>query len=93
MGVSMQSGLLWFDNNPARGLAAKIEDAARRYREKFGVVPDTCYVNQAELSQDTLTITLGGAPGRSLRVLPARNVLPHHFWIGVEDMQEQREAA
>jgi len=31
----MQTGLLWYDGDPNRGLAAKIEDAARRYREKF----------------------------------------------------------
>ena len=41
----MQVGLLWFDNDPHRGLAGKIEDAARRYREKYGRPPDTCYVN------------------------------------------------
>ncbi|MBM4458917.1 MAG: hypothetical protein FJ011_14325 [Chloroflexi bacterium] len=39
----MQSGLLWFDNSPGRGLADKVADAARRYREKFGAAPDTCY--------------------------------------------------
>ncbi len=32
----MQVGLLWFDNDPHRGLASKIEDAARHYQEKFG---------------------------------------------------------
>ncbi len=41
----MQVGLLWFDNDPLRGLSSKIEDAARCYREKFGRPPDTCYVN------------------------------------------------
>ena len=45
----MQIGLLWFDNDPRRGLTAKIEDAARRYREKFGAPPNACYVNQAAL--------------------------------------------
>jgi hypothetical protein len=89
----MQSGLLWFDNNPGRGLTAKVEDAARRYREKFGGLPDTCYVNQSALDTGALTIPLTGVPGKALRVLPAPNVLPHHFWIGVEELKEQRQAA
>ena len=77
----MQTGLLWFDSDPQRGLAAKIEDAARRYREKFGVPPDTCYVNQAALGAD--------APaGMALRIVPAVNILPHHFWVGVEERRD-----
>ena len=89
----MQSGLLWFDNNPGRALATKVEDAAKRYREKFGALPDTCYVNQSALDKGALTISLTGVPGKALRVLPAPNVLPHHFWIGVEELKEQRQAA
>ena len=46
----MQEGMLWFDSDGSRSLAAKIEDAARRYREKFGRQPDTCYVNSATLA-------------------------------------------
>ncbi len=89
----MQSGLLWFDNSPGRGLADKVGDAARRYREKFGALPDTCYVNQSALDKGALTVPLAGAPGKALRVLPAPNVLPHHFWVGVEEIRDQREAA
>jgi hypothetical protein len=81
----MQTGLLWFDNNPARGLAAKVEDAARRYRDKFGAPPNTCYVNQAALGGSELRLPVSYAQGGTLRVLPARNILLHHFWIGVEE--------
>ena len=84
----MQSGLLWFDNNPARELSAKLEEAARRYRDKFGIIPDTCYVNQAAVSGSIVTIQLAGLSGKPLRVLPAGNILPHHFWIGVDEMRE-----
>jgi hypothetical protein len=88
----MQSGLLWYDGSRDRKLAAKVEDAARRYREKFGVTPDTCYVNQAALDGQLLTVPLAGLHGKALRVLPAPNVLPHHFWIGVEELKEERAA-
>lgn len=74
----MQIGLLWFDGDPGRGLVAKIEDAARRYREKFGVAPNCCYVNQAAWT--------GDAPvSAALRIVPAVNILPNHFWVGVEE--------
>ncbi len=78
----MQVGLLWFDNDPGRGVNAKIQDAAQRYREKFGVAPDTCYVNCGVLGGQ------GGADlsaGLRLRVVPVSNILPHHFWVGMEE--------
>ncbi len=81
----MQMGLLWFDNDPRRDLALKVQDAANRYREKFGSTPNACYVNQGELTGTDLVVALGGKPGQTLRVMPARNVLPHHFWVGFEE--------
>jgi hypothetical protein len=82
--MAMQIGLLWFDNDPHRELAAKIEDAARRYREKFGMVPNTCYVNQATWDGQS-TVVRGRVAVPALRVIPAGNILPHHFWVGVEE--------
>jgi len=77
--VDMQIGLLWFDNDPHRALANKIEDAARRYGEKFGRPADTCYVNSMVLNGGLAAVT---PPNGTLRVVPAANVLPHHFWVG-----------
>jgi hypothetical protein len=89
----MQTGLLWFDNTPGRELASKVEDAARRYREKFGSAPNTCYVNQLALAGSELTLPVPGVQGKALRVIAANNILPNHFWVGVEEACEQREAA
>ena len=80
----MQVGLLWFDNDPHRGLASKIEDAARRYGEKFGRPPDTCYVNSLLFNQGSGMIAAPDLPNQALRVVPAANILPHHFWVGEE---------
>ena len=80
----MQVGLLWFDNDPHRGLTSKIEDAARRYREKFGRPADTCYVNNLLLSKGLEMVTALSLPSQTLRVVPAANILPHHFWVGEE---------
>lgn len=88
----MQTGLLWFDSDPNRALAAKVTDAARRYWEKFGTTPNTCYVNQAALTGGRITISLQQAQDKLLHVVPAVNILPHHFWIGVDELREQEAA-
>ena len=84
----MKEGLLWYDDNPGRNLAEKIGRAARRYRQKFGTAPDTCYVHPS---------TLSGAPppdgGRKVAgvcVSPLPTVLRHHFWVGREEKQRRR---
>jgi len=76
----MQEGLLWFDADPKRDLAEKVARAADRYRFKFGRRPNVCYVNASQIDD---TMELAG-----VRLVPAHNVLEHHFWIGVEEMRE-----
>lgn len=78
----MQFGLLWFDNDPGRSLTVKVMDAARRYREKFGVPPNTCYVNHNALTETEASLPCQGV---ALRVVPAANILAHHFWVGIEE--------
>jgi hypothetical protein len=77
----MDMGLLWYDDTANRPLADKVAEAARRYREKFGMAPNTCYVNQSALKEQPMTLNV--APGLTLEVLPASNVLPSHFYVGV----------
>lgn len=78
----MRSGLLWFDNDPARSLTVKVTDAAQRYRERFGVAPDTCYVNRSALTSTDTTLV---CQDMTLRLVPAANILAHHFLVGVEE--------
>lgn len=77
----MLTGLLWFDNDPQRSLNAKIQDAALRYQEKFGVTPNTCYVNRATVAGIEMSVPIRGL---SLRVIPSGRILVHHFWVGVD---------
>jgi hypothetical protein len=65
-------------------VTAKAVDAARRYREKFGVMPDTCYVNRTTLSADELAVPLQTPGDAILRLRPAKNIRPNHFWVGIE---------
>ncbi len=73
----MQIGLLWYDRDPKRPLVQKIEAAAERYLEKYGVAPDTCHVNPREL--------VGDAP---LRLVGNPLIQPNYLWIGVEEAVE-----
>jgi hypothetical protein len=84
----MQIGLLWFDNDPHRGLTSKIDDAAQRYREKFGRPADTCYVNSLVFDGGLEAVAPLNLADHALRVVPAANILPHHFWVGEEGERE-----
>jgi hypothetical protein len=82
----MQEGLLWFDADPKRDLTEKVARAADRYRAKFGRRPNLCYLNPAMLENGSLEVS-------GVRLVPAANVLKHHFWIGEEETTRLREAA
>lgn len=85
-------GLLWFDGDPRRSFDAKIEQAAARYRVKFGQEPNVCYVHPSCLPTDAVAgaasspaIAAGATSGDSavtLQVRTARDILPNHFMLG-----------
>lgn len=79
----MVIGLLWFDNDPHRSLVVKVQEAARRYCEKYGAPPNTCYVNQATLNGQELIVPF---EDRTVRIIPAPNILANHFWIGKDEV-------
>jgi len=72
----MQTGLLWYDDDPRKPLERKIEQAAARYREKFGQSPNTCYVNAATNGIDGKKI--------GVRVICLRSLRPNYLWIGID---------
>ncbi|WP_347243348.1 hypothetical protein [Thermogutta sp.] len=81
-------GLLWFDDDPKRSLGQKVENAARRYIEKFGHPPNVCYVHPSMLNgladngTSAISLDIGGF---QLRVKPRRSILRHHFWLVCEE--------
>lgn len=92
----IKEGLLWYDNDPKAGLEEKIRRAVTRYREKYGRLANVCYVNPVTLSgrlsgEGSFDLPLGN--GMSVRVVQVRNVLPHHFWVGVSTKQETSSKA
>jgi len=74
----VQEGLLWFDDSPTRPVSDKIERAVQRYQQKYGHNPDVCYVHPAQLKEGDLSLA------EDVKVLPAKSVLPHHFWLGIQ---------
>lgn len=92
----MDVGLLWYDNDPRRALEDKIGLAARRYRERYGRWPDTCYVHPLALGQAEDPLSLGGSLGNGaspIRVISAPNVLVHHLWLGESAGEAAKEAS
>jgi hypothetical protein len=84
--IGMRVGMLWFDNSGQRDLDAKLERAIAHYEAKYGARPTVCYVHPSMLLSARHNIA-----GLDLR--GSNMILPHHFWLGVEDEVEQRSAA
>ena len=74
----METGMLWFDNDPKSTLQGKIALAAKYYAGKYGRIPDTCYVNPSGLPDGLMQVG-------PIRVRAWRSVMPSHLWIGVDD--------
>ena len=71
----MQDGLLWYDDDPGRGVANKVLRAAERYQQKYGQEPTVCYVHAGQAPESV---------GR-IKIVVSKTVLLHHFWLGRED--------
>jgi hypothetical protein len=82
---TMQEGLLWLDVDAKRSLDQKVARAAARYKEKFGRRPNMCYVHASALANGSVELD-------GVRIVPADNVLKHHFWIGVVESAIQKAA-
>ncbi|HZU06137.1 MAG TPA: hypothetical protein VFB73_09185 [Chloroflexota bacterium] len=78
----MREGLLWYDADRRRPTLQKIDDAARRYRERFGRAPNCCHVHPSEWVAHPV-----------LEVVADATILPHHFWVGVDESRPARQDA
>ncbi len=72
----MKQGLMWYDGDPKKTLGAKMIEAAKRYKEKYGAEPTVCYVNPAQIDDKA------GNVGK-IRVVSASQVLPNHLWLEI----------
>ncbi len=71
----MKSGLLWYDNSSAV-IDKKIQDAVKRYQQKFGIAPNVAFVNPKDLQTDSKI--------KNITVKTKSTIMPNHIWLGIE---------
>lgn len=76
--MTLQTGMLWFDDARDRPLADKLRQAARHYERKYGQRPNICYLSTRALEREPVS-----ADG--LQLCAAADILPHHFWLGIAE--------
>lgn len=74
----MNTGMLWFDNDPKTNLLSKIERATRYYQEKYGITPNVCYLHPSMIKTEPMKTNL-------IDIRPNQLVLPNHLWIGLQE--------
>lgn len=72
----MNVGMLWLDDDRHRSLDEKVNRAVEYYRDKYGRMPEMCLVNKGMLATEKRV--------GKVSVQPIANILPHHFWLGME---------
>lgn len=82
----MNIGMLWFDNEPT-DLYGKVQRAVDYYLQKYGKVPNRCFVHPSMLPQ-----AIPGQPLQELHQVGPVELVGHkavrvnHFWLGVEEV-------
>jgi len=72
----LKMGLLWFDDDSKRALTTKLDEAAERYEERFGVRPTLAHLNPAQAE---------GMKHRRLRVWGDPGLRRNYFLIGIDE--------
>ena len=73
----MNTGMLWYDNNPKTDLDSKIIRASDYYTNKYGTKPNLCFIHPSMLKE-----RIKHSSGIEIRT--SKQVLPYHFWLGVQ---------
>lgn len=79
----MQTGLLWFDDDPRKQLQDKVLRAAAHYERKYGQTPNLCFVHPSAFNGNGKRRV--EKAGR-VEIRAGRSVLPDHFWLGVAEL-------
>ena len=72
----MKVGMLWLDDDRNRSLDEKVNRAVDYYLEKYGRLPELCFVNKKMLAEEKRV--------GKVSVYPQAAILPHHFWLGMK---------
>jgi hypothetical protein len=82
----MDVGMLWFDADHKCDVGVKITRASDFYESKYGRKPNLCFLHPTTAGE-THPREVDG-----LRVQTSKLVLPDHFWLGVEKVEQGRAA-
>ena len=74
----METGMLWFDNDKKSTLEKKVARAAAYYKNKYGQMPNLCFVHPNLLPPERQEVKAG-----RVEVRGSETMLPNYFWIGV----------
>jgi len=84
----MNTGILWFDNDPKVDLVTKIQRAADYYQKKYSKPPTLVLVHPSMLPKELLDKPELKMPCKGIVVRKNRSVLPNHFWVGETEEEE-----
>jgi len=73
----MNTGMLWFDNDPKVDFESKVIRATEYYQRKYGKKPNLCIVHPS-MPFNSPVKTFG------IDVQTDKMVLPDHFWLGIK---------
>ncbi len=82
----MDIGMLWFDNDKQADIQKKVERAAAYYRDKYGQVPNLCFVHPCMVPKNVSQEVDAEKPvmkSKGVEIRTSASMLPNHFWIGV----------
>lgn len=78
----MNTGVLWYDDDPTRTLDKKVQRACAAYAQKFGVAANTVYVHPSEVGTGLTTVMTSGG---GTQVIADKATPLHHFFAVRED--------
>ncbi|HEY7357436.1 MAG TPA: hypothetical protein VH590_13250 [Ktedonobacterales bacterium] len=78
----MKLGLLWFDDDVRRKVVEKLDEAAERYAERFGVRPTLAHLNPAQAE---------GLAHRRMQICGDPGLRRNYFLVGVDDAEAPAE--
>jgi hypothetical protein len=85
---NMNVGMLWFDNDTKIDLTTKVHRAARYYKDKYGTIPDLCYVHPTMFGiSGTQNVENSPIRAGEIEIRTTQTVLPNHIWIGINSIK------
>lgn len=67
---------VWYDDNPQKAVATKIDEAVGRFKKHYGSNPKICMLNEA--------VAVADYEVAGLQLMSTKNVPQNYFWVGNE---------